>query len=282
MIAIRHSGLRAHPLVLEILRAVTDLALPPQSVEDGGTAAARVQAIGLPAPKWSRITFVEHPVCDGCGTPFEFDLGLGALCAGCQGGRRPFDRLRAACLYDENSRDLILKLKHADRTDLASLFARWLARAASDLLPADAILPVPMHRWRLMRRRYNQAAEIARPLARLAGSAYFADALVRARATGSQGGKSRTGRRRNVAGAFDVARRWRARVEGRRLLLVDDVFTTGATVEGCARALKAAGAASVDVVVIARTPLIAPRLRGHPPDHGFSEKVPEPRATNPR
>ncbi|MEO8811967.1 MAG: phosphoribosyltransferase family protein [Caulobacteraceae bacterium] len=164
-----------------------------------------------------------------------------------------FDRARAACLYDEHSRDLILKLKHADRTDLSGLFARWLARAAADLLPEiDAVSPVPLHRWRMLGRRYNQAAEIARPLARLAGVSYFPDALVRRRATGTQGGKSGAARRRNVAAAFVVPDAWRPRVEGKRILLVDDVLTTGATAEGCARALKAAGAAGVDVAVIAR------------------------------
>jgi ComF family protein len=164
-----------------------------------------------------------------------------------------FDHARAACLYDEHSRDLVLELKHADRTDLAGLFARWLARAAADIIPdLDAVVPVPLHRSRLLSRRYNQAAEIARPLAGLTGLAYFADAVARTRPTSSQGGKSGTGRRLNVAGVFAVPGRWRAKVQGARLLLVDDVLTTGATVEGCARALKAAGAARVDVAVVAR------------------------------
>jgi ComF family protein len=242
------------------VRAAVDLALPPRSLATMKGPAAAVQASGLDADRWTRITFIEAPFCHACGMPFEYDLGDGELCVLCQSGQRGFDRLRAACLYDEFSRGLILELKHADRTDLAGLFARWLARAAGDVLPhAQGILPVPMHRWRLLGRRYNQAAEIARPLARIARAPYLPDALVRSRPTASQGGKSRTGRRRNVAGVFAVAPRWRRRIEGRRLLLVDDVFTTGATVEGCARALKAAGAAAVDVVVIARVGLMASR-----------------------
>jgi len=166
---------------------------------------------------------------------------------------RAFDAARAACLYDETSRDPILKLKHADRLDLAPLFARWLSRAARDLLEdADVIAPVPLHALRLMARRHNQAAEIARPLSRLAGVRYLPDALVRRRATDSQAGKSGSGRRRNVAGAF-VVPAWRAgQVAGRRVLVIDDVMTTGATLEGCARALKAAGAVRVDVAVVAR------------------------------
>ena len=168
-------------------------------------------------------------------------------------GRRAFDAARAACLYDETSREPILKLKHADRTDLAPMFARWLSRAAADLLAeADAVAPVPLHPLRLLRRRYNQSAEVARPLAKLAGLAYLPDALVRRRATESQGGKSAGRRKRNVAGAFHVPERRRAQVEGRRILLIDDVMTTGATAEGCARALKQAGAARVDLAVVAR------------------------------
>jgi ComF family protein len=189
----------------------------------------------------------------GCGAPYEYDPGPGVRCAACMARPRAFDAARAACLYDEVSRDPILKLKHADRTDLAPLFARWLSRAAADLLAeAEAIAPVPLHPLRLLRRRYNQAAEVARPLARLVEVPFLPDVLVRRRATESQGGKSGDGRRRNVAGAFHVPARRRAQVTGRRVLLVDDVMTTGATLEGCARALKQAGAVRVDVAVLAR------------------------------
>ncbi len=257
---VEQSWLPVRRHIRQAARAAIDLALPPRSLGATNGPAAAVQAPGLDADRWSRIAFIDAPFCDSCGMPFEYDLGEGALCALCQSQPRSFDRLRASCLYDEYSRGLILELKHADRTDLSGLFASWLARAAGDVLDqAEGVLPVPMHRWRLLHRRYNQAAEIARPLARLAGVPYLADVLVRARATASQGGKSRSGRKRNVAGAFAVAPRWRRRIEGRRLLLVDDVFTTGATVEGCARALKAAGAAAVDAVVIAKVGLTQSR-----------------------
>ena len=233
-------------------RQALDLVLPPLALEEGAGARA-VQSPGMSASAWSRVAFIEAPFCDGCGAPFEYDLGQGVRCPACLARRPVFDHARAACLYDEHSRDLILKLKHADRTDLAGLFARWIARAAADVIPdLDAVVPVPLHRWRLLRRRYNQAAEIARPLARLTGLAYFPDALTRPRPTGSQGGRSASGRRRNVAAAFQAPERWRERLAGKRLLLVDDVLTTGATAEGCARALKRAGAARVDVAVIAR------------------------------
>ncbi|MDQ0464454.1 ComF family protein [Caulobacter ginsengisoli] len=225
-----------------------DLILPQTTL-----AGAPAQSGGLPAGAWQGIEFLADPVCDGCGSPFPYDPGPAVRCPACMARPRAFARARAACLYDEASRGPILMFKHGDRTDLAVLFSRWLERAAGELLAeADAVVPVPLHRWRLLRRRYNQAAELARPLARRAGLAYLPDVLVRERATDTQGGKSAVGRRRNVAGAFDVPDSKRAQVEGRRILLIDDVLTTGATAHGCARALLAAGAAQVDLAVIAK------------------------------
>ena len=219
---------------------------PPQTL-DGGPAMAG----GLSAEAWSRIHFLDGPVCDGCGIPFDY--ALDARCAACLARPRAFDAARAACLYDEYARDPILKLKHADRLDLAPLLARWISRSARALIDqADALVPVPLHPGRLLGRRYNQAAELARPLAAMTGLAYLPDALVRRRATATQGGRSGAGRRRNVAGAFEVPAGRASQVAGLRILLIDDVMTTGATAEGCARALKAAGALRVDVAVVAR------------------------------
>lgn len=237
-------------------RRALDLVFPPQALDEG----PRPLATGLSAQAWNQITFLDDPVCDGCGTPFEFDQGVGVRCAACMARPRAFGRARAACLYDEASRGPILQLKHADRTDLAPLFARWLSRCARDLLAeADAVAPVPLHPGRLLRRRYNQAAEIARPLARMNALTYLPDALVRRRVTESQAGKSGPGRRRNVAAAFEVPAGRAKQVAGRRILLIDDVMTTGATLEGCARALLKAGAANVDVAVISRVKDIANR-----------------------
>ena len=189
----------------------------------------------------------------GCGLPFPYDQGEGVRCPACVARPRAFARARAACLYDEHSRELILKLKHADRPEIGALFARWLSRAAAPLLAeAEAVVPVPLHPLRLFGRRYNQAAEIAQPLCRLTRKPYLADALVRRRATTSQGGKSGRGRRVNVKNAFETPSSRRKQVEGRRILLIDDVLTTGATAEACAKALLAAGATAVDLAVVAR------------------------------
>jgi ComF family protein len=154
--------------------------------------------------------------------------------------------------YDEPSKGLVLSFKHADRPGLARFFAPWMARAASDLLPgADLIVPVPMHRWRLLRRRYNQAALLAMGLSRHSGVRCIPDLLLRARHTASQGTMGREERERNVKGAIKPARS-AALIEGKRVLLVDDVLTTGATLGECARVLRQSGAAGVDVVTLAR------------------------------
>jgi ComF family protein len=227
-------------------RAV-DLIFPPHALD----SAPRPQSPGYSADAWTRVRFISEPLCDGCGAPFEY--AMADRCPACLASPKAFARARSAVIYDEASRDLILRFKHADRTDLAGLFVGWINRAADDLLSeADAVAPVPLHPGRLLSRRYNQAAEIARPLARRRGLAYLPDGLHRRKASESQAGKSASGRRRNVAGAFAVPERARSRIAGRRILLIDDVLTTGATAEACAKALLKAGAAGVDLATVAR------------------------------
>jgi len=232
-------------------RGLTDLVLPPIA-HDSREATA---AVGLSADAWNRVIFLEDPVCDGCGAGFEYDGGDFASdrCAACLAAPYRFARARAACVYDGASRGLILKYKHGDQQQFAALFALWLGRAAAPLIAgADAVVPVPLHPSRLLMRRFNQAAEIARPLAWASRRDYLPDALIRARATETQGGRSARGRRLNVKAAFAVTEAGARRVRGRRILLVDDVLTTGATAEACARALLDAGARAVDLAVIAR------------------------------
>jgi ComF family protein len=156
-------------------------------------------------------------------------------------------------LYETVSRPLVLKLKHGDRTDAAVHLARWMRRSGADLIErCDIIVPVPLHRWRLFMRTYNQSTLLANALSKLTGVAVSPAALSRTKATRSQGGLDRKARRRNVGQAFSI--RDDAAVKNKRILLVDDVLTTGATANACARALLRAGAASVDVLVLARVP----------------------------
>ncbi|NBB52925.1 ComF family protein [Rhizobium sp. CRIBSB] len=244
-------GSRLRALGRGLGRSLADLILPPMA-HDSPEATA---SAGLTPDAWSRIIFLEAPVCDGCGAAFEADGGAFAAdrCAACSASPYGFSRARAACVYDEASRGLILRFKHGDHQPFAPLFARWIARAAADLIAdCDAVLPVPLHPTRLLSRRFNQSAEIARPLARLSGREYLPDALSRVQRTESQGARSARGRRINVKSAFAVTPAGAMKIRGRRLLLIDDVLTTGATAEACTRALLAAGARSVDLAVVAR------------------------------
>ena len=176
------------------------------------------------------------------------------MCGACLADPPDFDQARAVMRYDDASREPILAFKHADRLEFVPVFSRWLCRSGQALLDdSDVIVPVPLHRARLWSRRYNQAAELARALASASGREFVPDALIRARRTPSQGEMpSRMARRRNVEGAFKVAKDRVSLLRGKRVLLVDDVLTTGATVNACARSMKRAGAAKVAVLALAR------------------------------
>lgn len=232
-------------------RGVLDLLYPPLCI---GCRSQVAEPGSLCPACWRNVNFLDGPGCSCCGLPFELDPGGETLCAACLADPPAFDRARAVMRYDETSRGPILALKHADRLDLAPGFARWLERAGKPLLgEADIIVPVPLHASRLWRRRYNQAAELARALGRLAAKPVEPTLLHRTRATPSQGAMpSAKARRRNMRGAFRVAEDRRLILDGRTLLLIDDVLTTGATADACARALKRAGAAKVHVLALAR------------------------------
>jgi ComF family protein len=164
-----------------------------------------------------------------------------------------YNRARAAVRFDEISRALVHALKYGDRLDLAPMMGRWIGQAGRELLAeADALVPVPLHWRRLWARRFNQSAMLAAAVSRQTGVPIAAGALKRVKPTAQQVGLSRTERAANVQGAFRVPGDGKAGVTGRRLVLIDDVLTSGATVDGCARALLRAGAANVDVLVFAR------------------------------
>jgi ComF family protein len=239
-------------------RALLDLLLPPRCV----ACDASVAAPGLLCPDCFRKTgFITEPFCIRCGVPFANAAlgGLEHLCPACRAAAPVFRHARAALRYDAQGRRLILPFKHADRTELAAVLAPHMARAGAALLrDADLLVPVPLHRGRLFRRRYNQAALLAKAVGRIASRPTLPDALRRDRATASLGEKSATERAAEVAGAFAVRPSRAHAITDKHVLLIDDVMTSGATANACADALLAAGATSVDVLVAARVP--DPRL----------------------
>jgi ComF family protein len=249
------AALQAKQFSVRAGRALLNFVYPPSCpVSD-----APVDEPGLIAPEaWSRLRFVTDPQCVRCGLPFEFDPGEGLDCAACSADPPVVDRARAALVYDDVSRRLILELKHVARTDALPTFGAWMALAAGEsLADADLVIPIPLHARRLRARRFNQSGLLARALAARSGKPLDVDALLRARATPSQAGKSASGRARNVAGAFAVREGAEARLSRASILLVDDVRTTGATLDAAARALKKAGAARVDAVTLLR--VVRPR-----------------------
>ena len=201
---------------------------------------------------WSRIDFIRTPLCDRLGIPLPYDSGMGTLSAQAIANPPEYGRARCVARYDGVMRQLIHDRKFRDRHDATALFGRWLAIAGQELIAgADVLVPVPLHRLKLLKRRFNQAAILSAELACQTGVPHAPLALVRTRATQSQIGLSLTQRQQNLKGAFAVPRRWMSTIESRRVLLIDDVVTTGATASAAARSLYAAGALSVDVLALA-------------------------------
>jgi ComF family protein len=208
---------------------------------------------GLCAPCWSKLSFIAPPYCERLGIPFAYDPGPGILSMQAIADPPAYRRARAAVGYDEIARVLIHALKYGDRLDLAPTLGAWMAQAGAGLLAeADALVPVPLHWRRLWARRFNQSAALSEVISRHSGIAVSYGALRRTRSTAQQVGLTASERATNVQGAFRVPASGRPEVHGRRLILIDDVLTSGATSDACARALLRAGAAHVDVLVFAR------------------------------
>ncbi|MCX7305198.1 MAG: ComF family protein [Hyphomicrobiales bacterium] len=202
---------------------------------------------------WRQLRFLDKPWCPVMGTPFQYDMGEGFLSAEAIANPPPFARARAAVAYSGVAPRMVQLLKYADRTDLAPWMARWMLRAGADLVAeADVVLPVPLHRRRFFTRRFNQSAELARAVAALAGKPFAPGAIVRVKPTRQQVGLGISERQDNVRAAFRVPAESDIDVRGRRVLLIDDVYTTGATVSSVSKALKKSGAAAVDVLTFAR------------------------------
>lgn len=226
--------------------SVVDTVLPPQEL---------LSLAGDPLSKrlWENVTFLDAPWCEACGFPFEYQIAEGGLCGRCAVRRPAYDHARAAMAYDDGSRALVLSFKHGGRTEGLTGFAAQMRRAGRDILGgADYLIPVPLHPSRLIRRKYNQAALLGRALGKITEVKYNPDVLIRTKRTNSQGQFNARQRVENVRGAFEIRASAKERVKGAHIILIDDVLTTGATLEACARTLKKAGARQVDGLCLAR------------------------------
>ena len=235
--------------VRAIFRVAVDVALPQLCA----SCREPVGSDGLCPACWSKLSFIAPPYCERLGIPFAYDPGPGVLSMEAIADPPAYYRARAAVRFDDVARTLVHALKYGDRLDLAPMMGRWMATAGRSLTAeADAIIPVPLHWRRYWARRFNQSALLAEAIAKASQVPLVLGALRRVKATPQQVGLSQSARALNVQGAFRVSPSGKAAVAGRRLILVDDVITTGATVDACARALLRAGAAEVNVLTFAR------------------------------
>lgn len=233
------------------LQAIVNAIYPPVCTCCGTEVAS---AGGLCGLCYGEMVFLVSLVCNQCGCPLPGKDTQPVLCDQCLQTTRPWGRGRAVATYDGTARKLVLSLKHGDRPDLARPLAQWLERALIPIAREDwVVVPVPLHRTRMLRRRYNQAAEIARHLARRTGQQYCPDALIRRRATPMGIGANRAERIDHLNGAISLNERRRSDLEGRHILLIDDVMASGATLSACAGALGEVNPASISVGVIARS-----------------------------
>lgn len=253
-------------LLLRAATALLDIILPPRCLGCGQIVQDNV---GFCPDCWSGLHFIDGPACARCDTPLPQAQGIGALCGACLTRLPPYDRVLAPLAYGRAARDIVMRFKYGRRVATAAVMARLMEEPLRRLLddragdaPAPAagqtaddlplLVPVPLHRWRLWWRGFNQAAVLAQHLAKRTHLPMAIDALVRTRSTGSMRGRGRVARARQVSGAFALTPRGRDEIDGRQIILIDDVFTTGATAATCAKALLAGGARQVSVIAFAR------------------------------
>ncbi|CAN5631530.1 ComF family protein [soil metagenome] len=244
------SGEGRNAMLRRVGMAALDALYPPRCLT---CTAATDRARGLCPACWSDTHFIAGAACWTCGAPLVGEAGPGDLCETCLAHPPAWDRGAAAILYQGAGRRAVLALKHCDRLDTVRPLAGWMAAVGRELLAsADLVAPVPLHWRRLVRRRYNQSAELARALGAGAGRPVAVDLLRRVRMTRPQERMDRAMRHANQEGALEVRARHGARIGGKRVLIIDDVLTSGATLSAAAEACRAAGAARVEVLVLAR------------------------------
>lgn len=230
-------------------RAIADAIVPPSCLN---CRSALMSRDALCPRCWGQVRFIRPPLCDRLGIPLTWGYGERVISAAAAAEPPVYDRARAALHFDPIARDMIHAFKYGDRHDARRLFARWMMIAGQELLAeADVILPVPLHRWRLLTRRYNQSALLCRDICAGTGRPWRSDVLLRVKNTRQQVGLSEAERRDNMAGAFRVPAAKVSAVAGKAVVLVDDVITTGATITSATRALRRAGARQVDVLALA-------------------------------
>ena len=231
-----------------MIRCLTDFILPPVCPMCNHPVD---EPHMLCADCFKQLNFITKPYCQKCGRPFEFDIKGDMICGSCLKKMPIYNQARSVFVYDEGSKKLILPFKHADRTDLTHILSQFLLKEYHRLISeADVIIPVPLHITRLFLRRYNQSALLANRLAHITHRRYLPNVLKRIRATSSQGHLSAEQRQKNIHNAFHVAKP--ELIKGQKILLVDDVMTTGATVSECTKILLKAGAERVDVLTVCR------------------------------
>jgi ComF family protein len=235
----------------DLLAPAIDLVFPPRCPLCGEGTAAQ---IGLCGACWSELAIPGDPSCARCGRPFGSASGLseGLVCAPCMANPPRHDGIAAATLYNDTSRKLVLALKHGRRIALTGMMARLMATKLSRIDSDWLVVPVPLHRWRLWRRGYNQAALLASDIARMRGAQLLVDGLIRRKATPTLGGLGGKARTRVLSGAIAIHPRRGASFRGKHVVLVDDVLTSGATSNACVSALKRAGAQTVVIACFAR------------------------------
>ena len=232
-----------------VWRAGLDVVFPPLCL---GCQTRLVEHDALCPQCWRKIDFIRPPLCDRLGLPLPYDIGAPMISAAAAANPPPFERARAVARYDGIMRKLIHDFKFRDTHNARRLFGRWLCQAAPELIAdADCIVPIPLARFRLLSRRFNQAQLLAAEVSQLSGKPADSLALRRTRSTASQIGLTRRERERNVSGAFAVSATSIPAISGKSILLIDDVMTTGSTAAAATKALKKAGAARVDVLTLA-------------------------------
>ncbi len=236
--------------IIALLNSSIDAILPPRCPISGDI----VDRQGMISPDiWAGLDFISSPICNICGIPLGFEVGEAGNCLSCLENPPNYSSSRSALIYNDASRDLILSFKHGDKTHIVSSFVPWMMRAGSKMFEqADFLIPVPLHHMRLISRRYNQAALLADALARASGILSLSLALKRIRFTPSQGHLSQSDRLKNVYNAFELLDKYKDRLIGKNVILIDDVYTTGATTNECSRILLSCGVKKVHVLTLAR------------------------------